>query len=917
MFLAACCHKSMIKARQGVLRRVEDTNMRSLFASALALTTSAGAYFAVAELSGSALVHAQSVNQEAISHIVVEGNQRIETRTILSYLLVEPGDNFDSERLDLSLKTLFATQLFADVLFEKNGSELVVRVSENPIINQVIFEGNSSIRDDKLTEETEAAPREVFTQARVQQDVQKILEAYRRAGRFAASVTPTYKPLAQNRVDLIFEITEGPKTGVKSINFIGNEVFKDSKLRSEVVTRQSRWWRVFESNDNFDPDRMEYDRELLRQFYTNEGYADFRVTSSIAELTPDQKDFYMTFTIDEGPLYNFGEISVETTLEKLSTVRLKAIVPTREGNLYKADLIEDAVEAITFAAGSAGYASVDVKPQIDRDPETQKVNVTFVVDEGPRVYVERLDIVGNTQTLDHVVRRELLLAEGDAFNRILLDQSRNRIRSLGFFKDVEITEEPGSAPDKTIVKVAVQEQPTGELAFSVGYSSADAFLVSVSATQRNFRGRGQSVTANIQSSQYQENYEFRFTEPRFQDRNMAAGFDLYANKTNYLNIANYSNSVIGAGLRVGFPLGNRTQLGLRYNLRQDDLQLAQTNSDGTRSTIESREQCLLTNSISICDQLGEQLTSSVGYSLVRDHRNDPIDPTGGYRITWQQDFAGLGGDVNYVKQELNASTYKGIAPGFTLTAGVKAGYIDGWNDDSIRVNNRFYKGGNTFRGFDTAGLGPRQTNVVSDLVVENYAGAPADSDGQLIYYSGISSSTGLPVGTFVNTGNLSEAVLNENGVLVAAVDGDGGERAYGSLATDGNGVTVEPQIRALGTALGGKAYAIGTVELSIPIPFAPEEMGIGAALFTEFGSVGLLDDIAKTGSNPTVETFGSTGFALSETSIDDTFGLRASAGLSVFWDSPFGPIRFDFSEILASEEYDRTESFRFSTRTQF
>ncbi|MFC7290492.1 outer membrane protein assembly factor BamA [Hirschia litorea] len=902
--------------------------MRSLFASALALTTSASAYFAIAEMSGSITAQAQATNPEAISRVLVEGNQRIETRTVLSYLLVEPGDSFDTERLDLSLKTLFATQLFADVLFEKRGNDLVVRVSENPIINQVIFEGNRSIRQDKLEEETEAAPREVFTQARVQQDVQKILEAYRKAGRFAASVTPTYKPLAQNRVDLIFEISEGPKTGVKSVNFIGNEVFKDKKLRSEIVTRQSRWWRVFESNDNYDPNRMEYDRELLRQFYTNEGYADFRVTSSVAELTPDQEDFYVTFTIEEGPKFNFGEIEVETTLEKLSTARLKAIVPTRSGNLYEADLIEKAVEAITFAAGSAGYASVDVKPRIERNRENNTVDITFVVDEGPRVYVERLDIIGNTQTLDHVVRRELLLAEGDAFNRILLDQSRNRIRSLGFFKDVTITEEPGTAPDKTIVKVAVQEQPTGELAFSVGYSSADAFLVSISATQRNFRGRGQSLTASIQSTQRQKNYEFRFTEPRFQDRNMAAGFDLFASETDYLNIAGYSNSVIGTGLRFGFPLGNRTQLGLRYNLRSDSLELGQIrNSEG-----ELINRCDDPTQIgsSICDQEGDFITSSLGYSLIRDHRNDPIDPTGGYRITWQQDIAGLGGDVNYFKQEIQASTYKGLLPGITLTSSLSAGLIEGWNGDDIRVNNRFYKGGNSFRGFDTAGVGPREvqyeanvsnqlleTGVEGDFVRPYYFN---DSTNSLIFTDTYTVSTTADDGTVTTeTFQAPLATQDENGIR-AATDGDA-NTLYQVAATDENGNLILGDIRAKGNALGGKAFAIGSLEMSFPIPFAPEEMGIGAALFSEFGTVGLLDDsdrnrITTSRANLTAEQLEALRFS-DQIVIQDDLSLRASVGVSVFWDSPFGPIRFDFSEILASEEYDRTESFRFSTRTQF
>ncbi len=898
--------------------------MRSLFASALALTTSVGVYTTISALNGAAYAQTQVSTPEAISRIRVEGNQRIETRTVLSYLLVEPGDAFDSERLDLSLKTLFATQLFADVLFEKDGNELIVRVSENPIINQVIFEGNSSIGDEKLTEETEAAPREVFTQARVQQDVQKILEAYRRGGRFAASVNPTYKPLAQNRVDLIFEITEGPKTGVKSINFIGNEVFKDSQLRSEIVTRQSRWWRVFEANDNYDPDRMEYDRELLRQFYTNEGYADFRVGSSVAELTPDQKDFYVTFTIDEGPIFNFGEIEVETTLEKLSPRSLKAILPVREGNLYEADLIEKAVESITFAAGSTGYAAVDVKPQIERDRENNVVNIKFVIDEGPRVYVERLDIIGNTQTLDHVVRRELLLAEGDAFNRVLLDQSRNRIRGLGFFKDVEITEKPGSAPDKTVVEVAVQEQPTGELAFSVGYSSADAFLVSVSATQRNFRGRGQSVTAAIQSSRFQDNYEFRFTEPKFQGRNLAAGFDLFATNTNYLNIAGYSNSVIGTGVRLGFPLGNRTQLGLRYNLRSDDLTLLNQTStcplDFTNAELGLAPDADRTGffNSSICDQIGGFITSAVGYSLVRDHRNDPVQPTGGYRINWQQDFAGLGGDVNYYKQELVASTYKGFFPGVTLTSSLNLGYIEGWNDDDIRVNNRFYKGGNSFRGFDTAGVGPREVQYATTNTIQNLDQAPdlAQENFNYGYFEeaifnddGVEiAPSGVDFRNFLDE-SLTAAVLDENNQIVPvdpAVHGT--TRLYQVEDTDENGDPILGQILARGNSLGGKAYAIGTFELSFPIPYAPEELGIGAALFTEFGTVGLLDDndLEVRGSSVT-----------SERIIEDDLSLRASAGLSVFWDSPFGPIRFDFSQILAREDYDRTETFRFSTRTQF
>ncbi len=868
--------------------------MRSLFASALALSASAGAMHLALEASGGLQAYAQQAESGIISRIVVKGNQRIESRTIQSYLLVEPGDPFDPQRIDLSLKTLFATQLFADVLIERENGDLIVRVSENPIINQVLFEGNRSIREDKLVEETEAAPREVFTQARVQQDVQRILELYRRAGRFAANVTPTYKPLAQNRVDLIFEISEGPKTGVRSINFIGNDAFADDQLRSEVVTRQSRWWRFFESNDNYDPDRLEYDRELLRQFYTNEGYADFRVTSAVAELTPDQKDFFITFTIDEGVQYDFGEIKVETALEKLSARALGAIIPIRKGSQYRAKSIEDAIDTITFAAGTAGYASVDVRPRVERNPETRTIDITFVVDEGPRVYIERLDIVGNTQTLDHVVRREVRLAEGDAFNRVLLDQSRNRIRALGFFKEVEITEEPGTAPDRTIVKVAVEEQPTGELAFSAGFSTADAFLFSVSASQRNFRGRGQSLSTSIQTTSREQQYDFHFTEPKFQGRNLAAGVDLFATQSDYFDIAGFENSSIGAGLRLGFPLADRTQLGLRYNLRHDDVTVANpeaTCPDGTAF------------SSPICDQLGEQVTSSLGYSLLRDHRNDPINPTGGYRLSWSQDIAGLGGDVNYLRNELRASTYKGLIPGFVLSGSLSAGYIEGWNSDNVRINNRFFKGGNSFRGFDVAGVGPRVVQTVTTTAFETLASA--DLPDPQFYEQLYITDAGIL--TYDAASGVA-ATYDVDGNAVAAQAGD--DLLYNVQQLDENGNPITRLVS--GNAQGGKAYAIGALELSFPIPYAPEELGISGALFSEFGTVGLLDD------NDRNRSFIGTGSSFgTSTTVEDDASLRASVGVSVFWDSPFGPIRFDFSEVLASEDYDRTESFRFSTSTSF
>lgn len=817
-----------------------------------------------------------------IRSIVVEGNRRIEARTVQSYLLLEPGDAFDPDRIDLSLKTLFATNLFADVSIDRRNDDLVVRVVENPIINRVIFEGNRAMKDDKLREEIQAAPRGVFTAARVQTDVQRILEMYRRSGRFAAKVEPQYKPLEQNRVDLIFEITEGPVTGVRSINFIGNKAYSDSRLRSEIVTRQSRFWRFFSSNDNYDSGRLEYDREQLREFYQNNGYYDFRVTSAVAELTPDQKDFYITFTVDEGRQYDFGVIKVETALEKLDANILQAVVPVQEGELFRGDQIESTIDALTYAAGVAGYAFVDIRPQIRVNETTGRIDITFAIDEGPRVYIDRINIVGNTQTLDRVIRRELRIAEGDAFNRILLDRSRNRIRSLGFFKEVEITELPAEEPDRTIVEVKVEEQSTGELSFAAGFSSVDAYLFDLSASQRNLRGRGQSVVARTSLSSRQQIVDLRFTEPRFLDRNLSAGVDLFATRQDFEEFTGFTSETIGGGVRVAFPLTDRMQLGLSYRLQSDDVNISNFNyiidgngnlvsavvyddpnntpdnpfDDVPRQPTEADlepgqflvDRCdpayLLRDTI--CRSERNDISSIIGYNFFWDQTNDPISPSRGFDLRFSQDFAGLGGDVKYIRTEAGATFYRGIWRDVVASAKFSGGYVLPLDDDQgVRINNRFFRGGSTFRGFDVAGLGPREIVRIFDP----------------------------------NTGEVvSTQRLN---------------------------------------SLGGNMYYQGTFELTVP-NFLPEEYGIKSALFLDVGSLGLLEDVDK-GQSVFIPDAGSLGFpGFGAVRIPkDAASLRASAGLSVFWDSPFGPIRFDFSQILRREEYDRTETFRFSTSTRF
>ncbi|HEX8232227.1 MAG TPA: outer membrane protein assembly factor BamA [Caulobacteraceae bacterium] len=751
-----------------------------------------------------------------VNRIDIQGAERIERATILAYLPITVGDTVDAARLDLAVKTLFQTDLFSDVRVDVEGDALVVRVIENPIINQVVFEGNRALKEDKLREEVTVRPRGVFTRARVEQDVQRIIELYRRSGRISAIVTPKIVQLPQKRVDLVFEISEGPGTGIRRINFLGNQAFSDGDLRDEIVTRQSAFYRFFESNDNYDPDRIEYDREQLRKFYRNRGYYDFRVVSAVAELAPDKNGFVVTYTLDEGPRYRFGDVKVETQLRRLDPKLLQQLLPIRSGEVYSDEKIERATDALTFSAGASGFAFVDIRPRYEANREAKTVDLSFEVREGPRVYIERIEVVGNTQTLDRVIRRELTVGEGDAYNRVLVERSRTQVRNLGFFKDVEITETPGSTPDKVVLLVRVTEQPTGQFNFSIGYSSVDQVIADIGVTQQNFRGRGQILDFRISAGSLRQQVDFSFTEPRFLGRNLAAGLDLYTYKYDFSNQASFSSGSTGALVRLGFPLNSRTRFNPRYTIHADEVEVDDflcVPDPITGNTLISR---------SICDQRGTSLTSAVGYSLRWDRRNDYINPTGGFFLDFSQDFAGVGGDVRYIRTQSSSGYYYQIRPKWIVSATQTSGFINGWGGDEIRINDRFFKGGNSFRGFDIAGLGPRDV----------------------------------------------------------------------SFGTEG-------------TALGGKLFAIGSVELAFPTPI-PEQYGVKMALFTDFGTLGLLDDPVKRRPDGTIDP-----------NIKDELSLRASVGVSIFWRSPMGPLRFDLSQVLAKEEYDNTQAFRFSTSTRF
>lgn len=869
---------SLYKSGGGVMRTIFG------FVAAIAVTVTSGWAQQPEPTPGPSLSDNLFSDEPApiIQGIAVRGNQRIEAETVGSYLPVQPGMPADEELLDLSLKTLFRTGLFSDVKLEMQPNHvLLIEVAENPIVNRVIFEGNRRLKDDKITDEIQLAPRTVYTRAKVQSDVQRIIELYRAKGRFATTVTPKVTPLEQNRIDVIYEVDEGPKTGIAKVNFLGNEVFTDNELRGEILTKESRWWRFFTNFDNYDPDRLEYERQLLREFYGKNGYADFSVVSAVAELTPDRKDFFVTFTIDEGPQYEIGEVRVKTTLAKLDGDVLANFVPIRAGQVYDSERVEKAVEALTFATGSAGYAFVDVNPRLNRHADTNTIDITFEVNEGPRVYVDRINIKGNTRTLDKIIRREVRLAEGDAFNRVLVDRSKARIRSLGYFKDVNIEEKPGSAPDRTELDVTVDEQSTGSFSVGVGISSTENFIVDLSVEERNLMGRGQFLRFRVQASSRTRQVDLRFTQPYFLDRNLAAGGSIFNQRTDYKE-SGFVRDRIGFGLNAGFQVSEYGRGGVNYMLTRDsviiDSVLTQniafnadpatilstgvapseytvtpaTTFDSTGQIVPlvdtdgNQLQTVQTNLCNFvvqsltptCESRGNFLTSLVGASLSFDHRDDPITPRKGWRAGGSVGIAGLGGDVNYYQTELTGAFYHPIIGNFIGALKGRAGYIDGYGGDGVRLSDRFFEGASTFRGFEVAGVGPRFLTTIQNA-------------------------------------------------------------------------------QPVGQSIGAKMYAIGSAEILLPLPL-PREYGIRAALFSDFGTVGGVDPATKAlNANPDfyldIDGDGIAEFA----PIQDDLSLRVTAGVTVSWDSPFGPVRFDFAEILIKEEYDRTEGFRFSAGTSF
>jgi len=638
-----------------------------------------------------------------VAAIEVQGNQRIEADTIRSYMLVQPGDTADADRLDRSLRALFATGLFRDVEVRPEGNRVVVRVVENPVVNRVGFEGNRRITSDVLRGEVQLTARGVFTPAAAQADRQRILEIYARRGRFAATVEPKIIELDQNRVDVVFEINEGDIALVSRINFVGNNAFSDGRLREVVATREQAWFRLLSTSDIYDPDRLAFDRELLRRFYLRQGYADVQITGAAAELAPDRSGFFITFTIDEGPRYRIGSIEVTSSLRGLDPAAVRRDIPLSVGQWYDGDAVERADNELSDLLVARGFSFANVEPRVVRNREAATVDLTFEISEGPRAFIERIEITGNTRTQDRVIRREFRVAEGDPLITQQVRRSRDRVRGLGFFSDVQVTTTPGSAPDRVILNTQVRERATGEFSLGGGFSTDAGFLADVGLRERNLLGTGVDGRFNVTLAQRRSQVDISVTDPQFLERNLAAGGDIFLVQRDLRDTSGYQERRQGFALRVGYEINERLRQSWAYSLVSRNIY----DVDPFASRF-------------IREQAGRTLLSQVSTTLTYDRRDSRVDPRQGYVIRAGVDVAGLGGDVSYVRFRADGQYYIPFErvfgdPEYVLVLAAGVGHLAPYGDRETRIVDRFFLGGENLRGFTIGGAGPRDISSRDSL----------------------------------------------------------------------------------------------------------------------------------------------------------------------------------------------------------
>src|SRR5499427_50076 len=719
---------------------------------------------------------------QTVSSIVVEGSRRVELDTIRSYFKPGPGGRIGPEQEDEALKALVATGLFADVRISHSGGRVVVTVVENPVINRVAFEGNKKAKDEQLTAEVQSKPRGTLSRPTVQADVQRIIEIYHRSGRFDVNVDPKIIELPNNRVDLVFEIKEGEKTGIKDIRFVGTKAFSYGRLKEVIKTSESNWLSFLQTTDIYDPDRVEADRDLLRRFYLKHGYADVRIISAVGEYDPARKGFVVTFTIDEGAQYRVGAIEVVSNVRAIDPATLRSQLKLSEGSVYNADLVEKTVEAMTIQAARHGYAFATVRPRGDRNFEAKTINLGFVVEEGARAYIERINIRGNTRTRDYVIRREFDLGEGDAYNRALVDRAERRLKNLGFFKTVKITNEPGSAPDRVVINVDVEEQATGEFSVSGGYSTADGFIAEVSIADRNLMGRGNYGKASVTYGQRTRGFDLSFVEPFLFGYRMAGGIDIFGRQNLASNYVSYNSQTVGTNLRLGFALTEEVAFQPRYSFYQQKITLpiqfdnCQFSSNAlinggpgvnpgneggpgnTDTTVNFPNGCYADGeaSLAVRKELaqGPVNVSMVGYTTSYNSLDNNKLPTSGLYAELRQDFAGVGGDVKFLRTAVEARTYYEVFSDIIGVFKVQAGNVAPWGGEQLRMLDQFQMGPNLVRGFATAGIGPRDLTpgTTNDALGGSlFWGASVEAQTPLYF---LPKDIGIKVAAFADAGNL-------------------------------------------------------------------------------------------------------------------------------------------------------------------
>lgn len=713
-------------------------------------------------------VHAQEAGR--VSRVQIEGAERIDPQTILSYMTVQPGDAYGQDQLSESTKALYGTGLFADVSIAPRNGVLVVSVVENPLINQVAFEGNDKLKDDELFAEVASRPRNVLARNTVQSDVDRVRELYRRAGRFSVQVDPKVIRLDQNRVNLVFEINEGPVSEIRGIKFVGNEDFSDDALRDVLASKENRWYRFLSTSDRYDQDRLAYDQELLRRYYLGRGYVDFRVISATAELTPDKEAFFITMTVEEGERYKVGTVNIDTSaLKDGDPSMLQDDVELDAGDWYDANALERSVDAMTDTLGERQYTFVAVRPDVARQPEAQTVDITFRVAPTSKQYVERIDIKGNVRTKDKVIRREFELAEGDAMNRTKVAKAEQDLRDLDFFESVKVRPIEGSAPDQTVLDVEVQEKSTGEISIGAGFSTSEGPLADFQIRERNFLGKGQDLSFATTLSGERTEFDLGFTEPFFLDRDLSAGIDAFHVTRDLQDESSYDQQRTGFALRLGYPLGKDLRQTLKYRLENNNIENVDVNA-----------------SRFIRDQEGERLTSAVSQRLTYDKRNSTLDPTDGYVMWLDTELAGLAGDAQYVSGKVGGTVYYPLAHKWILSGLAETGAIQGWGDENVQINERYQLGSSTLRGFRYGGLGPR------DLTTDDALGGNMFYRGsvEMSFPVGLPDEMGVAGHAFTDFGSLwsvdetGPGLVDENSIRAAAGLGVSWKSPFGPIRMD-------------------------------------------------------------------------------------------------------------------------------------